>query len=134
MCWQVHQLRDSGASQNTLAAVARRRAPLSADERGDLLGEEALPGALQMQVGLQSTLAPSSELKQREVLLGSQLLLAKPQLQGGPPLLPHVAVTCSCWITCCVAPCSHRWDAALVASRSDTAPGCLHGLQMHATT
>ena len=60
MCWQVHQLRDSGASQNTLSAVARRRAPLSADERGELLGEEALPGALQMQVRSQLTPAPSS--------------------------------------------------------------------------
>ena len=62
MCWQVHRLRDSGASQDTLSAVARRRAPLPADERGELLGEEALPGALQMQVGLQSTLAPSLKL------------------------------------------------------------------------
>ena len=120
MFWQVHQLRDSGASQNTQSAVARRRAPLSADERGELLGEEALPGALQMQVCLQSTVAPSSGVKQREVLWGvKQLLLVKPPLQGG--LLLHVAMVCSeaggflGGILC--AACSCRWDAVLFASR-----------------
>lgn len=91
MCWQVHQLRDSGASQNTLSAVARRRAPLSADERGELLGEEALPGALQMQVRSLSTLASSSEVQQREVLWGVSSWAGQATAAGWPSL----ASTCS---------------------------------------
>ena len=130
MCWQVHELRDSGASQNTLSAVARRRAPLSADERGELLGEEALPGALQMQVRSLSTLASSSEVQQREVLWGASSWAGKPQLQGGLPLLPHVAMICICWIGCCVEPYGYRWNTALFAFRRDTAAGCLQGLQI----
>lgn len=56
--------------------------------------------------------------------------LVKPQLQGGPPLLPHVAMICSCWIGCCVEPCGYRWNTALFAFRRDTAAGCFQGLQI----
>ncbi len=55
------------------------------------MGEEALPGALQMQVRSLSTLASSSEVQQREVLWGASSWACQATAAGWPSL----ASTCS---------------------------------------
>lgn len=79
--WKVQQLSSSPNQLQSASAVARRSVPLSADDRGAVLGETALPSAAP-DAALGPTLVPPPEPVQYSGFVPSGSQSARPNLTG----------------------------------------------------
>ena len=79
--WKVQQLSSSPHQLHSASAVARRSVPLSADDRGAVLGETALPSAAP-NAGLGPALVPPPEPVQYSGFVPSGSQSARPNLTG----------------------------------------------------